>query len=103
MLKAKHGIPERVEIKWAKISGAKEEYYHDLVQTVFDEDGVNYRAIVIPTEGLNHDLYNQTEDEFYYKAQYMMLKNVVKKLSLSGPKAFRIFLDYKDSCVMMSL
>lgn len=97
MLKTKYGIPEKVEIKWAKISGSKEEYYTELVNTFFGEEGVNFRAIVIPTEGLNHELYNQTEDEFYYKAQYMMLKNIVSKLSSNDEKTFRIFLDYKDS------
>lgn len=97
MLKAKYGIPEKVEIKWAKISGSKEDYYTELIKTFFGEEGVNFRAIVIPTEGLNHELYNQTEDEFYYKAQYMMLKNVVSKLSANSEKTFRIFLDYKDS------
>lgn len=97
MLKAKYGIPEKVEIKWAKISGSKEDYYIELIKTFFGEEGVNFRAIVIPAEGLNHELYDQTEDEFYYKAQYMMLKNVVSKLSANGEKTFRIFLDYKDS------
>ena len=97
MVKAKYGIPEKVEIKWAKISGSKEVFYIELIKTFFGEEGVNFRAIVIPTEGLNHELYNQTEDEFYYKAQYMMLKNVVSKLSANGKKTFRIFLDYKDS------
>lgn len=97
MLKAKYTIPEKVEIKWSKISGSKEEYYKDLIKAFFSEEGVNFRAVVIPTKGLDHDLYNQTEDEFYYKAQYMMLKNIVKKLSMDGGKTFRIFLDYKDS------
>ena len=97
MLKAKYGIPEKVEIKWSKISGSKEDYYTELIKIFFGEEGVNFRAIVIPTEGLDHELYSQTEDEFYYKAQYMMLKNVVSKLSANGEKIFRIFLDYKDS------
>lgn len=97
MLREKHGIPKHWETKWTKVSGAKEKYYLDLVRTFFGEEGVNYRAIVIPTAGLDHDLYGQTEDEFYYKAQYMMLKNVVEKLSSGESKMFRIFLDYKDT------
>lgn len=97
MIKVKYGIPEKVEIKWSKISSAKEDYYKDLVKSFFGEEGVNFRAVVIPTEDLDHDLYNQTEDIFYYKTQYMMLKNVVRKLSFDGNKTFRIFLDHKDS------
>ena len=97
LLREKHGIPRHWETKWTKISGAKEQYYLDLVRAFFNEEGVNYRAIIIPTEGLNHDLHKQTEDEFYYKAQYMMLKNVVEKLSTKERKIFRIFLDYKDA------
>lgn len=97
MIKFKHDIPEKVEIKWAKISGAKENYYRDLVKTFFGEEGINFRVVVIPTEGLKHDLFDQTEDDFYYKTQYMMLKNIVSKLCYGEKKDIRIFLDYKDS------
>ncbi len=93
MLKDKHGMPRKWEIKWTKVSGAKRDYYLDLIRLFFSEEGLNFRAIVIPTEGLDHDLFHQTADEFYYKMQYTMLKNVVAK----NVADFRIYLDYKDA------
>ena len=97
LLREKHAIPRHWETKWIKVSGAKETYYQDLVRAFFSEEGVNFRAIIIPTKVLDHDLYKQTEDVFYYKAQYIMLKNIVEKLSERQKRTFRIFLDYKDA------
>lgn len=97
LLRVKHGISTLWETKWTKISGAKKNYYLDFVRAFFDEEGVNFRAVVIPTKELKHEQYRQTEDEFYYKMQYMMLKNIVAKKSSHERKDFKIFLDYKDS------
>lgn len=93
LLKAQHGINNDIEIKWTKISPSKVEYYKDLIELFFSEEGLNFRAIVIPTATLRHEEFNQTADEFYYKMQYTMLSNIVRK----HRGTFKIYLDYKDT------
>lgn len=93
LVKRKHGIPPRREIKWTKVSKAKISYYEDLIRLFFDEDELNFRATVIPKGQLRHDLFGQSVDEFYYKMQYVMLTNIIRKRVGN----FRIFLDYKDT------
>lgn len=93
LLRTKHSISNRRETKWTQISHSKRDYYLDLIRLFFSEEGVNFRCIVVPTTGLNHAQFNQSADEFYYKAQYMMLKNIVAKKWAT----FKIFLDYKDA------
>ncbi|MFZ2126052.1 MAG: DUF3800 domain-containing protein [Candidatus Microsaccharimonas sp.] len=93
LVKRKHGIPPRREIKWTKVSNAKQQYYQDLIQLFFDDDNLNFRAIVVPTDQLRHDLFNQSPDEFYYKMQFSMLTNIIRKREAN----FKIYLDYKDT------
>jgi hypothetical protein len=91
LIKAKHNIPRHWEIKWAKISESKKEYYLDLVRLFFDYEMVNYRAIVIPKDKAEE--YNKVGGDFYYKMQYTMLANIIRKTIAD----YKIFLDYKDS------
>lgn len=93
MIRNKHNIPRKDEIKWAKISSSRKEFYFDLVKLFFSDDSVNYRAIIIHKAMLNHEKFNQTADDFYYKAQYYMIKNIV----IRNCADYRIYLDYKDA------
>ena len=93
LIKRKHAIPSHREIKWTKVSKAKQEYYEDLVKLFFEIEGLNFRATVIPTGQLQHDLFNQSVEDFYYKMQYTMLTNIVRKRVGN----FKIYLDYKDT------
>lgn len=92
LLKSQHQIAKHREIKWTKVSPAKKEYYESLIELFFKED-VNFRAIVVPTSTLRHADFNQSEDDFYYKMQYTMLANIVRKKA----GFLRIYLDYKDT------
>lgn len=93
LIKRQFDIAPRREIKWTKVSPAKLDYYKALIDMFFAEDGVYFRAIVVPTGNLQHELFNQTEDEFYYKMQYAMITNIIRK----RVGDFKIFLDYKDT------
>lgn len=93
LIKQKHSIASHREIKWTKVSKAKQGYYEDLVQLFFDTEGLSFRAMVIPTNQLQHNLFNQTPDEFYYKMQFTMLTNIIRKHTAT----FKIYLDYKDA------
>jgi hypothetical protein len=93
LLKRQHSIAKHREIKWIKVSPAKREYYRSLIDLFFSEEGINFRAVVIPKSTLRHKDFNQTEDDFYYKMQYTMLANIVRKKA----GKLRIYLDYKDT------
>lgn len=93
LIKHKHGIPVRREIKWTKVSNSKLAYYQDLVRLFFEDDHLYFRAIVIPVENLHHEAFEQSPEDFYYKMQYVMLTNIVRKREAS----FKIYLDYKDT------
>ena len=86
-------IPRKDEIKWAKVSNSRKEYYRDLIRLFFNDNDMRYRAIVINKKMLDHEKFEQTADDFYYKAQYLMIKNIV----LRNRALYKIYLDYKDA------
>lgn len=94
LIKAQHDIPKQREIKWTKVSPAKLDYYKDLIKLFFNEDGLNFRSVIIPTEQLRHKDFNQTEDDFYYKMQYLTLSNISRKHRSAN---YKIYLDFKDT------
>ena len=92
-LKRQHGFAPDFEIKWTKVSPARAEFYLDLVDLFFNENGLHFRAIVIPDKtALDHERFEQTHDDFYYKMWYLLLRNL-----LSDEERFRIYIDIKDT------
>ena len=91
-IKVKHGFHPNFEIKWNKISKAKVDFYLDIIDYFFDDDDLSFRGLIIDKSKLNHDRYNQTHDEWYYKMLFLLLKNLlIPKVS-----SF-IYLDKKDT------
>lgn len=93
-VKEYHGLPRSAEVKWTKISKSNSKFYEDLVKLFFKTDDLNFRAIVVPKDKLDNDLYEQTDDDFYYKAQYLMIANIVTN---HNPNRFHVYIDYKDN------
>lgn len=93
ILKKKHGIAPRREIKWTKVSAGKLEYYKDLLRVFTELDRVNYRAVVIDKEKVDYEARGKTQDEFYYTMQYYLVRNIAEKRY----GEVRLFLDYKDA------
>ncbi|MFA5010073.1 MAG: DUF3800 domain-containing protein [Patescibacteria group bacterium] len=92
-IKKEHGLSGSFEIKWSKVSPAKEAFYLDLVNYFFDNSDLHFRALVIPDKGvLNHEAHNQTHDDWYYKMYYEMLWVI-----LHPENKYDIYLDIKDS------
>ena len=92
-IKAKHGIPQATEVKWTKVSPAKESFYIDWLDYFFDDDDLHFRAVVIPNKSsLRHEDFGHTHDEWYYK----MLFTLVSRL-LKPENRHRIYLDHKDT------
>ncbi len=91
-IKLDNNINPYGEIKWTKISKGNVHVYSQLVNYFFDDDDINFRAIVIDKSELNHKSYNQTHDEWYYKMMFQLIH-----VLLNSENSYRIYLDYKDS------
>lgn len=92
-IKARHGFSSKFEIKWTKVSPAKKQFYLDILDYFFDDDDLHFRALLVPEkDSLDHEQFNQTYDDFYYKMYFDLLKVIFK------PDAkYRIYIDYKDT------
>lgn len=92
-IKNRNGVSIGSEIKWSKVSSNKRQLYLDLVNYFFDSDYLNFRGLVIPDKGvLNHILYCQTHDEWYYKIYFDMLKAIFDPM-----KQYKVYIDIKDT------
>ncbi|MDR3226090.1 MAG: DUF3800 domain-containing protein [Prevotellaceae bacterium] len=92
-IKSAHGISQNFEIKWNKISPAKKDFYLNLVDYFFDNEYINFRAIIVSDKSkLNHDFFHQTHDDFYYKMYFDLLKVI-----LIPTNTYNIFIDIKDT------
>lgn len=92
-IKKEHKLSPKFEIKWGKVSSSKINFYVDLINFFFDSDKLNFRALVIPEKSeIDHEKFNQTHDEFYYKIYFDMLKIII-----SPNDTYNIYLDIKDT------
>lgn len=90
-IKARHGIPRNIELKWVKVSLMNLDLYKDLINYFFDEQYIFFRGIVADKTILDHGKYNQTHDEWYYKMYYDLLKVI-----LDEKNSYSIYIDKKD-------
>lgn len=91
-IKRKNNIKDMAEIKWNKVSQSKIIYYKKLIDYFFNSDMLRFRAMIINKSQLDHEKFNQTHDDWYYKMYYELLKNLVE------PKDYNyIYLDIKDT------
>lgn len=92
-IKVKHGIPIHREIKWIKVSKGELDYYKELIEYFINNEQLSFRAVVVPDKSkLDHARFNQTQDDFYYKVYYEMLKKILFKHD-----SIRVFIDIKDT------
>ena len=92
-IKLRHGLSPSFEIKWTKVSPAKQLFYMDLIDYFFDDDDLHFRALIVPDKSkLRHQDFGQDHDTWYYKMYFDLLK------VLFVPTAeYRIYLDIKDT------
>lgn len=92
-IKQRHGLSSSFEIKWQKVSPAKQIFYMDLVDYFFDNNNLHFRALIVPDKSrLRHQDFSQNHDTWYYKMYFDMLK------VLLVPQAeYRIYLNIKDT------
>ena len=92
-IKIRNNIPINRELKWTKLSPAKLELYKDLINYFFDAEDLHFRGLVIPDKNkLNHNKFNQTHDNWYYKMYFDMLRVV-----LDPQHDYEIYIDIKDT------
>jgi hypothetical protein len=92
-IKTSYGLSPKFESKWTKVSPAKQAFYLDLLDYFFDDDDLHFRALIVPDKTrLQHELYGQDHDTWYYKMYFDMLKVV-----LDPEACYRIYVDIKDT------
>lgn len=91
-LKENYNISNKIELKWNKIDKKTEKLYLDIINYFFNNDDLKFRVIVIDKTKLNHEKYNQTENDFYHKAYYEMLKYII-----APGNSYNIYPDIKDT------
>ena len=92
-IKAKHGIAKALEVKWGKVSPAKTQFYLDWLDYFFDDDDLHFRAVIVPDKSvLQHEFFEQTHDDWYYKMYFVLLYVLLKPAN-----RYRIYIDQKDT------
>lgn len=92
-LKAEHGLSSSFEIKWTKVSPSKKQFYKELVDYFFMNTDLHFRALVIPDKSkLNHALFSQDHDTWYFKMYFEMLKQIIH-----SDDHYNVYLDVKDT------
>ena len=92
-LKTEYGLSREFELKWSKVSPARIDFYLAVIGHFFSDVRLHYRGVTIQDKSrLNHQFYEQTHDDFYYKMWFYCLRPVLDRHFPS-----RIFLDIKDT------
>lgn len=92
-IKTSHGLSPDFEIKWTKVSKSKIEFYEDIVDLFLGDDQLRFRGLLIPDKAvLEHQNFDQTHDDWYYKMYYYMLRYI-----FAPPHEFQVYLDIKDT------
>lgn len=91
-LKKNYNLSDKIELKWNKIDKKTEKLYLDIINYFFNNDDLRFRVIVIDKTKLNHEKFNQTENQFYHKVYFEMLKYII----IPG-NSYNIYPDIKDT------
>lgn len=92
-IKSRHGLSISFEIKWTKVSPAKQAFYLDILDYFFDDSDLHFRALIVPDKSkLRHENFGHDHDTWYYKMYFDLLK-----VLLAPDEHYRIYLDIKDT------
>ncbi|MFN2268319.1 MAG: DUF3800 domain-containing protein [Desulfonatronovibrio sp.] len=82
------------ELKWSKVSAARQEFYLELVDWFFANELLHFRGLVVLNKNqLNHEKFNRgSHDDFYYKMYFSLLSKI-----LNPGQSYNIYLDIKDT------
>jgi hypothetical protein len=87
------GHTDAFEIKWTKVSPAKQAFYLEVINYFLDSPHLSFRALVIPDKRLlRHEDFAQDHDTFYYKMQFRLIEVLLRPNT-----RHHIYLDIKDT------
>lgn len=90
-IKEKYNISH--EMKWVKLSESKKNAYLELINYFFDCEYLHFRVLIVDNkDAINHEVFDQTHDDWYYKMYFRMLKT-----SLDPNDIYNIYMDIKDT------
>ena len=79
------------ELKWNKVSPKYKDLYSDLVDYFFSTPRIRFRVILINTEKIDNDYFNNSSAELgFYKFYYQLIKHWIY-----DGNQYDIFLDHK--------
>lgn len=90
-IQAQHGLSNKFEIKWTKVSPAKQAFYRTLLDYFLDDDDLQFRGLLIPDKS-KLDRQNQSHDDWYYNLCFKLLEPIIVP-----KKRYSIYLDIKDT------
>ena len=90
-IKAENGLGH-AEMKWSRVARGKIGAYRDLINFFFDKEGLRFRAIVIEKRKINLEKFSFTQDDFYYRQYFQLLRWFI-----STGNHYSIYLDIKDT------
>jgi hypothetical protein len=91
-IKEKNGVTPNIELKWTKVSPSKLKMYKEAIDLILNED-LYVRVLIADKEALNHEAFEQTHDDWYYKMYYTLI-NYFGTIYTTD---YRIFFDIKDT------
>ena len=92
-IKAKYNVSQTAELKWTKVGPQKRDLYIELINYFFDCSDLHFRCLVVPNkQKLDHERFNQTHDDWYYKMYFDMLK-----LIFDPRDKYEVYIDIKDT------
>lgn len=80
------------EIKWKEVSNNNKKFYKGLAEYFFLNSAMDFRCVVIDKREIDNIKHNQTDEEFFYKMYFTLLRLKVKKKY----STYSIFIDKKD-------
>ena len=92
-IQVQYRLSRDFEIKWTKVGSRKLDFYKAVVDYFFNDDDLHFRGVVIPDKTvLDHQAFDQTHDQWYYKMCFTLLEPVV-----DPDQQYAIYLDIKDT------
>ncbi len=91
-LKKRHGLDEKFEIKWTKVSSSKKDFYLDLVEYFWGNCFLTFKGLLIDKTKIEDKKMTQDWESFYYFMYHFLL------LSIFNPHcSYNIYMDIKDT------
>ncbi len=92
-IKKKYGLKPTTEIKWTKVSLKKIDMYKELIDLLYNEN-ISFRGWIAHDKmSLDHELFHQSYDDWYYKMYYYLFNHIITESLVN----YNIFLDIKDT------